>query len=63
MDVPVLVVVGEEDVLTPPSESEAIAAALALGRLVRIPGAGHLSPLEKAGEFGEELSAFLSALA
>ena len=45
--VPTLVVVGEEDVLTPPADSEAIAAALPNASLVRIAGAGHLSNLER----------------
>jgi 3-oxoadipate enol-lactonase len=62
MAVPALVVVGEEDVLTPPSEAEELAALLPLGRLVRIPGAGHLVPLERPDELNEELVVSLAGL-
>lgn len=62
MNVPALVVVGEEDVLTPPSESEELAALLPLGRLVRIPGAGHLVPLERPDDLNEELVVSLARL-
>ena len=60
--VPVLVVVGEEDALTPPAEAEAIARAVPHARLVRIPGSGHLSPLERPREFDGALLAFLGKL-
>ena len=45
--VPTLVVVGELDVLTPPSESQAMTAAIPGARLVVVPGAGHLAPMER----------------
>jgi 3-oxoadipate enol-lactonase len=60
IDVPTLVVVGEEDVLTPPAESAELAGLLPTGRLVTIPEAGHLSPLEKTDEVKQELFLFLS---
>lgn len=44
--VPTTVIVGELDIATPPEKSEAIAAAIPGARLVRISGAGHMSPLE-----------------
>ncbi|MEU3273226.1 alpha/beta hydrolase [Saccharomonospora sp. NPDC006951] len=45
--VPVLVVVGEEDTLTPPAAAEELAgAAGGDATLVVVPGAGHLTPLE-----------------
>ncbi len=47
--VPALVVVGEEDVLTPPAEAETIAAGIRGARLVRVPRAGHLANLEAPG--------------
>ncbi|HEY6006077.1 MAG TPA: alpha/beta fold hydrolase [Anaeromyxobacter sp.] len=59
---PALVVVGEEDSLTPPAEAEAMARALRGARLVRIPRAGHLSSLENAGAFDAALDAFLATL-
>ena len=50
-DVLALVVVGTEDTLSPPSEAEAMCAALPRARLVRIAGAGHLSALEAPTAF------------
>src|SRR5215470_12617008 len=47
--IPTLVLVGEEDALTPPADSEAMAAAIPGARLVRIPEAAHLSPVERPG--------------
>jgi pimeloyl-ACP methyl ester carboxylesterase len=44
--VPALIVVGEEDSLTPPDDARAMDAVLPESELVAIPGAGHLSPLE-----------------
>lgn len=49
--VPTLVVVGEEDAVTPPSDAERMARAIPNAKLVRIPRAAHLSNFEKAGEF------------
>lgn len=43
---PTLVLVGEEDQLTPPPIAEEIAAGIAGSRLVVVPGSGHLSTLE-----------------
>lgn len=60
--VPVLLVVGEEDTVTPPDESERMFAHLEDARLVRIPEAGHLSPLENSAAFNAALSQFLGAL-
>ncbi|HEU4450704.1 MAG TPA: alpha/beta fold hydrolase [Gaiellaceae bacterium] len=60
IDVPVLVVVGEDDAVTPPAEAEAMVEAIAGARLVRVPGAGHLVPLERPDAVGEALRAFLA---
>nr|WP_269204544.1 alpha/beta hydrolase [Motilibacter deserti] len=49
--VPALVLVGEEDAIVPVDEARAIAAALPVGRLMAVPGAGHLVPLERPAEF------------
>ncbi|MDN3567959.1 alpha/beta fold hydrolase [Paeniroseomonas aquatica] len=43
---PTLVAVGEADALTPPALAAEIAAAIPGARLHRIPGCGHLPPLE-----------------
>lgn len=52
---PVTVICGEEDVLTPIADSEAMHAAIAGSRLVRLPRAGHLSNLEAPQAFAEAL--------
>lgn len=60
--VPTLVIVGDEDVTTPPADSEAMVAALPNARLVRIPGAGHLSNLEAPEAFNSALAGFLAGI-
>jgi 3-oxoadipate enol-lactonase len=45
--VPTLVVVGDQDPITPASEAEAIAAAVPGARLVVVPQASHLAPMEQ----------------
>jgi pimeloyl-ACP methyl ester carboxylesterase len=60
--VPTLVVVGEEDVLTPPADSEAMVAAIPNATLVRIAGAGHLANLEQGQAFEASVDDFLSSL-
>jgi pimeloyl-ACP methyl ester carboxylesterase len=62
IDVPTLVVVGSEDVLTPPSESVAMAKAIPQARLQTITGAGHLSPVEQPDAVSGALSAFLGSV-
>lgn len=57
--VPTLLVVGSDDVLSPPAEAEAMAARLPQARVVMIPGAGHLSNLENPGAFAAALMGFL----
>ncbi len=59
IDVPALVLVGEEDGLTPPADAEEMAAALADARLLRIAGSGHLIPLERPAELERALLGFL----
>ena len=56
---PVLVLVGDEDRLTPPADAEAMVAALPDARFSRIAGAGHLAPLEQADAVAAEIRDFL----
>jgi 3-oxoadipate enol-lactonase len=58
--VPTLVLVGAEDVLTPPSEATTMAAAIPRARLDVIPAAGHLANLENPGAVNAALRAFLA---
>ena len=50
---PVSVVVGEEDMLTPPVEAAAMAAGVPGAVCVTIPRAGHVANLESPGAFNE----------
>jgi pimeloyl-ACP methyl ester carboxylesterase len=60
--VPALVVVGEEDTLTPVEESRRMAEAIPGARLEVIRGAGHLSNLEQPARFNAVLAQFLEGL-
>jgi len=62
ISLPTLVLVGEDDEVTPPAEAEAIAAAVPGAHLVRVPGCGHLAPLERPAEVTRELVTFLRRL-
>jgi pimeloyl-ACP methyl ester carboxylesterase len=59
--VPTLIVVGSEDVLTPPADSQAMAEAIPGARLVTGPGAGHLAPMERPRAVAEALGEFFSS--
>ena len=57
--VPALVVVGQEDSLTPPGVAKSMAERIPGARWVEIPGAGHLPNLETPEAFNEALLDFL----
>jgi len=59
---PVQVIVGEEDTLTPPSDAHAMVEVLTNARLTVIPAAGHLSPLEAPEQVAVAISSFLAEL-
>jgi len=56
--VPAMVLVGEQDRMTPPSSSVALASELPKGRLEVIPGAGHFPMMEAHEEFNRRLASF-----
>jgi len=60
--VPTLILVGEEDTLTPPAESERMQREIRGSTLVRIQGAGHLSSLEDPTAFNAAVNVFLKTL-
>jgi 3-oxoadipate enol-lactonase len=62
IDVPVLVVVGEEDALTPVSEARALHTAIPSSRLEVLAGAGHVSSFERPAAFNHVVSEFLAML-
>jgi 3-oxoadipate enol-lactonase len=59
ISVPTLIVVGEQDVLTPPANAETLARGIRGARLVRIAAAGHLASFERPDVFTAELAQFL----
>jgi len=56
---PVLVVVGADDVLTPPAKARAMADLVPGAELVELSGAGHLANLEQPLAFNAALVRFL----
>ncbi len=60
--VPTLILVGDEDVLTPVTESHTMLAANPKAELVVIPRAGHLPNLEQPEAFNSAIRRFLSRL-
>jgi pimeloyl-ACP methyl ester carboxylesterase len=59
---PTLVVVGEQDGLTPPAEAEKLVAGIKGAKLVKIPGAGHLPCIENPEPFNAALAEFFGGL-
>jgi pimeloyl-ACP methyl ester carboxylesterase len=62
IEVPTLLVVGEEDVPSPPEEMQKMADAIPQGRLVRLSNAGHLTPMEQPEAFNASVKMFLRDL-
>jgi pimeloyl-ACP methyl ester carboxylesterase len=57
---PTLIVVGEEDTLTPPQLSVDMHHAIPGSELVRVPKAGHMANLEQPAAFNDAVTRFLS---
>ncbi len=62
LHLPVLIMVGDKDTITPPSAAQALRGRIPGARLEIIPEAGHLSNLENTRDFNHHLLAFLSTL-
>lgn len=62
IDVPTLIIVGEQDGVTPPEASRAMHERIGGSQLVVIPDAGHLSNLEAPEAFNGALAEFLAKL-
>jgi 3-oxoadipate enol-lactonase len=62
IDVPTLIVVGDEDAITPAKDARAMHEAIPNSRLEVIPEAGHLSNLERPAAFNTALSVFVGSL-
>ena len=63
IDVPVLMIVGEEDQITPPEEMRQMADHIDSCRVVVVAGAGHLPPMEQPRAVTRSLLRFLSVRA
>lgn len=59
---PTLIIVGEDDSLSPPEVARALQAGIPQAELAVLPHAGHLSNLEAAEGFNAAVSGFLSKL-
>lgn len=62
IDVPTLIIVGEEDALAPVTEARTMYLAIGGSRLEIIAGAGHVSNAERPATFNHLLSEFLISL-
>jgi pimeloyl-ACP methyl ester carboxylesterase len=62
ISVPTLIVVGEDDAITPPKLAEAMNQQIPRSSRVVIPGAGHMSPMEKPADVTRAMQAFLQSL-
>ena len=60
---PTLIVVGEEDTITPPSAAMAMKALIPQATLVTIPNAGHLANCERPEAFNVAVRKYLSTIA
>jgi pimeloyl-ACP methyl ester carboxylesterase len=60
IEVPTLIICGDEDQLMPPRYSEYLRDRIKNSRLSIISGAGHMVAVEKPGEFNSTLGQFLS---
>lgn len=63
LSVPTLLVVGEEDTFTPPETMQRMEAIIPGARLLIVPRAGHLVPLEAASVFNAAVGEFLREVA
>ncbi len=60
IDIPVLVLAGDDDIVTLPDASETIARALPQMRMKRFEGAGHMGFMERSEAYDEAIAAFAS---
>jgi len=63
LDIPALVVVGDEDAFTTRADAEQMSRLLKWSELVWIKGVGHMPNLESEGEFNEALGRLLQRCA
>jgi pimeloyl-ACP methyl ester carboxylesterase len=59
IEVPTLVIVGDQDAISPPAEMRTIAAAIPRAEFVVIPRAGHMTTMENPAAVNDALTSFL----
>jgi len=57
---PTLIIVGSQDTLTPPKMSQTLNEKIPKSALIQIPGAGHVSTMEKPNEVTAAIDGFLA---
>ena len=57
---PTLLIVGEQDRITPPEEMKMVANAIAGSQFLIVPAAGHLAPLENPEVVNRAIGQFLA---
>jgi pimeloyl-ACP methyl ester carboxylesterase len=62
LDRPVLVVMGEDDAIVPVEDGRRMAEGARAGRLVTVPGAGHMVTVERPDAVADALRGFLDSL-
>jgi 3-oxoadipate enol-lactonase len=62
INVPTLVLVGEEDAITPPAVAQTLAESISGARLEVIPNAGHMAPYENPSAANSAILGFLQSL-
>ena len=62
IQVPCLIVVGDEDEITPVAEAQFLQRGIAGSRLAVVPKAGHLTSMENPAEFNRQVRSFLDGL-
>jgi pimeloyl-ACP methyl ester carboxylesterase len=62
IEVPTLILVGDQDIMTPVADAERMHAGIRGSELVVLSGSGHLSNMETPYAFNAAVSAFLSGL-
>lgn len=60
IDCPTLIIVGNEDKLTPPADAEKMSRAIRGSRMVTIADSGHLPNIEQPEKFNQAMSIFLT---
>lgn len=63
LEVPVLIVVGENDPITPPADGERMKSLARNAELVKVPNAAHLSNMEQPEAVNEAIARFLERTA